>query len=107
MGAANDKITPRASTQRRPCAAMASFGPFIDTHLDLMINFSIRYFGLPQTIDRCSKKHGEHAGSTVQIVQGARYPVTPLFEDMGIDHGGGYIAMAQKRLNGADIIAAL
>ena len=43
----------------------------------------------------------------LQIVQWAHHAARPLLEHVGVDHGGGDILVAQQRLNGADIRAAL
>src|SRR5512139_1445323 len=47
------------------------------------------------------------AARTKQAIGWALHAVTTAVEHMGVDHGGLHIAMAQKFLHGADVIACL
>jgi hypothetical protein len=45
--------------------------------------------------------------SNPEIIQGARYALATLLQDMSVDHGGSHIVMPEQLLNGADVGAAL
>src|SRR5207249_3710289 len=45
--------------------------------------------------------------SNAEIVQGTRHALAPLLHDVGVDHRGGHIGVAEQVLNGADVGATL
>jgi len=45
--------------------------------------------------------------SQIQVIQGAFHAVGTTLDDMGVDHGGGNIRMAQQGLNSTDVRSPL
>jgi len=44
---------------------------------------------------------------SAQCIQGAQHPFAPAIQDVGVNHGRGYVRMPQQFLHRADVLAGL